>query len=137
MTDHKKTDHMPQAGTGALSDAALETLFAEARSAAPEMDGALFAAILGDAEAVQAERAQKAVPTAAPQSRWRQRWADLWQGLGGGVGASGLAMAALVGVGIGLNPPAALSTLEAAVFGSGDVYMLDYLPDLSGELIDG
>ena len=51
--------------------------------------------------------------------------------------AVGLAGVAIVGVGLGLNPPALLETLETSYFGLSDVYVLDMMPDLQGDLIDG
>ena len=42
--------------------------------------------------------------------------------------AAGLAGVAIVGAGLGLNPPALLETLETSYFGLSDVYVLDMMP---------
>jgi len=118
-----------------LTDAQLEAAFDAMRRQPAEPTADLMARILTDAETVSAAQSEViAVPFATPRSNWVQR---LLSGLGGMPALAGLAAVACVGVGIGLNPPAVIEGLEASLFGTADVYVLDMLPDLQGDLIDG
>lgn len=66
----------------------LDTLFEQARAEVPELSAGLSAAMISDARA--------ALPVTMPRS--------FWQFIGGVRGASGLALATLVGLWIGVVP---------------------------------
>ncbi|WP_108482650.1 hypothetical protein [Oceaniglobus ichthyenteri] len=79
----------------------LETLFAQARQAPPDLPDDLFARILADAETVDQAR-HKTVA----KSGW---WRELGTMLGGWPSVAGLATAAVAGVWIGVAQPVGLN----------------------------
>lgn len=118
------TDKRMDRETDALDDAALETLFGEARVAGgPEPGAGFLARVLADAEAEQADFARPG-PAAAPDRP--DVLAGIWDALRGAFGGwapmGGLVTAALAGVWIGfvgadeigaLSPFYASSTTES------------------------
>lgn len=92
-------------------DGALDRLFDLARGVAPPVSGDLMARILADAEA----EASVPVPVAASAATvgWRG-WVDA---IGGWPAMGGLALATVVGVVIGINPPQGLSSITSGILG--------------------
>lgn len=92
-------------------DGALDRLFDLARGVAPPVSGDLMARILADAEA----QAPVPVPVAASAATvgWRG-WVDA---IGGWPAMGGLALATVVGVVIGINPPQGLSSITSGILG--------------------
>ena len=110
----------------------LDDLFAAARSQGPQPSPALMSRILADAVAEQPRPPTPA--RAAPRPRFSL--AALVSALGGAAALAGLATAAVVGVWIGLAPPAAVDDLAASVWPSGAGDSVDLIPDLEGILSD-
>lgn len=103
-----------------FDDKALEALFAAAREdAAAEASPDLLARVMADAERVQAEQQ---IAQAAPQPAAEEAgglWAAIWQTLGGWPSVSGVAMAGLAGLWIGVTSGTALmqDTLGLDLYG--------------------
>lgn len=91
------TDQTPQ-----TQDAALEDLFQQTRATPPEVPAALMTKVLADAERLQPVRKGRI-------------WHVLWQAWGGAAGAGGLITATLVGVWLGVAPPAAMPDFAGAL----------------------
>lgn len=93
-------------------DDRLEALFAEARDGA--LPPGLAARVLADAAEVQAELAADAVvPRPAGSGQTGLAWRPGWiAALGGWGGASGVALAGLVGLAIGLTMPDTIYSLS-------------------------
>ncbi|WP_147124328.1 hypothetical protein [Shimia ponticola] len=121
-----------------LTDDHLESAFAALRGQEVKPSNALLARIMADAEEVTRDRAAHETSAAIPDRKGLRIWVrQIMASLGGAPGAVGLAAMACLGVGIGLNPPAVIEALETTYFGVSDVYVLEMIPDLQGELIDG
>ncbi|MEX3314830.1 hypothetical protein [Sulfitobacter sp. PS-8MA] len=99
----------------------LEDFFAAARATPPALPAGLQARILADAAAHM---------PAAPRP-WHRA---LWQLLGGAAGVGGLAMAAAVGVWLGVAPPANLPDLAGQIV-SGQISMAESSEYETGALI--
>ncbi len=86
-----------------LTDAELETLFAEQRGHVPEPDAAFMARISADAAAAatHAHRATRSAETSGGGRLWS--WLRQWGAMGGGLVAAGVA-----GIWIGFSGPANL-----------------------------
>lgn len=93
-------------------DGELDGLFDLARRVAPPVSDDLMARILADADAavVLAPVSQAPVPL---QEGWRG-WVAA---IGGWPAMGGLALATVVGVAIGINPPSGLSTFTSGILG--------------------
>lgn len=88
-------------------DTELGLYFQAAQQQTPVADDALLARVLADGLA-----AQKAHVAPAPRARLAApRWRQLLAALGGWQGLGGLATAGLVGVWLGISPPAGLDAL--------------------------
>ncbi len=92
-----------QKNTEIAQEAALDEMFAAARTADPVPSGDLMARILADAKAVQGE-----VQTSAPVAPERSRWQGLNEMFGGWAGVSTLAACVGLGVIIGFVSPDAV-----------------------------
>ncbi|MCB1341690.1 MAG: hypothetical protein KDK24_11645 [Pseudooceanicola sp.] len=88
-----------------LEGAGLEALFAQARSAPPELPAGLASRMLADAARMQADRARGGVARG-----WR---AQLAEAIGGWFGVGGLATACAAGLWMGLAPPDGLDPVSA------------------------
>ena len=88
-----------------INDAELETFFEAARAAPPAVPDALMAAVLADAEAVQA----------APKN---SGWGAWLANLGGLPGLGGLVTATCVGFWLGVAPPEVMPDLAGFVLGT-------------------
>lgn len=101
-----------------ITDAALEALFDQARSAPPEVPEGLMQRVIADAAAQQ-----------SPASVWSR----LIDTLGGLPGLGGLATATFVGIWLGVAPPAQLPDLAGQILGI-ETYTADDLDagDLTG-----
>ena len=86
---------MTEPNTDMQDELALEGLFQEARAMAPVVPAALAARVLVDAQSLQP----------APK---RAGLSALWQSWGGARGLAGLLSATVVGVWLGVSPPASL-----------------------------
>ncbi|AJE48062.1 hypothetical protein [Celeribacter indicus] len=109
MTDRKDI------WTDEAAEAALETLFAEARAAAPTPSEALLLRVMADAQAETARReADAARRRAADRPRARHpAMAAIVAALGGWRAVAGLATAGVAGLAIGLGAPGMISGLAA------------------------
>jgi len=128
-------DHNQEPSPTRRDEDLLEAFFAAGRAGAPAASGALLARITADAARVQAERQAKAATRAVPQRRtahwgWRSRLAALRAQLGGGLAVGGLALATLVGVWIGAQPPELLLDMESRLF--GEVIVIEFAEDFWG-----
>lgn len=115
-----------------LTDAQVTDLLGSLSLDGAEPSADFMAKVLADAEAVQQTFYPAPVPAVKPRRFW-----SVFQALGGMPAAAGFAAAAVVGVGIGLNPPSVMDSLSLGLLGGSDVYLLELVPDLQGALIDG
>jgi len=110
----------------------LNAYFDAARKAAKVPSGDLMACVLADAGAQQPKRG---APAPAAQAGL---FASLWAAIGGWPTVAGMATATLVGVWIGISPPAQVEQFSAAVLGdTGDAYLVDLLPAFGDEFGEG
>jgi hypothetical protein len=93
-----------------IQDDDIDRLFALAREVQPPLPDALAARILADAEA-----ATRPVVGAAPAVPGG--WRGIVAALGGWPALGGLALAGVVGLVIGISPPAGLSTIASGLLG--------------------
>lgn len=96
-----------------MKDEDLDSLFAQARSTAPQPTSDLMARVLADAMAVQRD----AMPVSIAAGRVGL-WSKVLAALGGGAGLAGLSTAMLAGLWVGFAEPAPFVGLASA-FGSG------------------
>ncbi len=109
----------------------LNAYFDAGRKAAQMPSGDLMARVLADAGAQQMAN----VPALAAQAGL---FTSLWAAIGGWPTVAGMATATLVGVWIGISPPAQLEQFSAAVLGdTGDAYLVDLLPAFGDEFGEG
>ncbi|MBU2937437.1 MULTISPECIES: dihydroorotate dehydrogenase [Pacificibacter] len=103
-----------------LSDADLDTLFADAQSDAPVPSDAFMARVLADADSVQ-EASGAGLPDWArskPAQPVRKSWfANLLDSVGGWRGGAGLATATVMGLAIGLGAPTTVTDLASGTWG--------------------
>lgn len=92
----------------------LDDLLADARATRAEPSDALLARVLADAEAVARERARPSAAP-APTAGWL---AALAAALGGWPALGGVAASLVLGLGLGVAEPAALSGLAGSLSGS-------------------
>lgn len=111
----------------ALSDTALEEIFAAGRAATPAPSEALMARILTDAEG---EIARHAVASDAEPTR-RGLFAGVIAALGGWPAVAGMVTATIAGVWIGFASPEQLNTLAGGVLlPAGDAALSYELEDM-------
>ncbi len=130
-TDPKEFDLDP------ALEAELEALFAEARDMAPDPSDALLARIEADAAALQplpARRVSATMPASAPTGGG---WFGFDLGLGGWSSLGGLTAALVVGFGIGLSPPDAVSSLTSDLLGSDASALEDVFWSFDSSLLEG
>jgi len=109
----------------------LDTYFDAGRKAAQTPSGDLMARVQADAQAQQLAN----VPAPAPQPGL---FASLWAAIGGWPTAAGMVTATLVGIWIGISPPAPLEQITAGILGdSEDAYLVDLLPAFGDEFGEG
>ena len=114
------------------NDDMLDDLFAQARDVAPVPSDALMARVMADADAAQLRAV--AVPVAAPGVIAR-----ILDAIGGWPAVSGLAMATVAGIWVGVAPPASVQDVTAAMMGdevSFNLFATDLVFD-AGALGDG
>ena len=125
-TDPKEFDLDP------ALEAELEAMFAQARDAAPDASDALLARIEADAIAHQP------IPfSAAPAHAKGGGWFSLDLGFGGWSSLGGLTAALVVGFGIGLSPPDAVSTLTSDLLGGDTTALEDVFWSFDSTLLEG
>lgn len=112
-----------------LTETELDTLFAEARDAAPMLSDGLAARIMADAARVSAKPAPALAPPPRPSALQ-----SLWDAIGGWPAAAGLMTAAVTGLTIGLSATTSLEPLTGLITGY-DVE--DFMPAYSGLLSEG
>jgi hypothetical protein len=106
----------------------LDAHFKALRDAAPEVDDALMARVLADADAVQAAAAAQERTVPVTRSRG-SAFVRLVSVFGGWPGLAGLATAGVAGVWIGVSTPTILmQTSEALLYGSNQGFMVDLDP---------
>ena len=109
----------------------LDAYFDAVRKATRVPSGDLMARVLADAEAQQ--MANVPAPAAQPGL-----FASLWAAIGGWPTAAGMVTATLVGIWIGISPPAPLEQITAEVLGStDDAYLVDLLPAFGDDFVEG
>jgi hypothetical protein len=94
-----------------MQDDDIDRLFALAREVQPPLPDTLAARILADAEAAVPRPVTRAAP--AEPGGWR----GIVAALGGWPALGGLALAGVVGLVIGISPPAGLSTIASGLWG--------------------
>lgn len=104
----RMTDRMRGKDAG-LSEAGLDSLFAEAKAAAPLPDAALLARVMADAGEVQAGFAEPA--PLAGRTRRSSRIAGIFEMIGGWGGLGGLATATAFGLWLGMSPALGLGEM--------------------------
>ena len=120
MTDHK---HFPEG----VDD--LDAFFAAARREVPAPSEALMARVLVDALAAQP------APRAAVRTPRPGLWTQLREAMGGWPAMGGLATAGVVGLWIGISPPAAVTDMASDVLGlQTDEYLVDLMPDFEFDI---
>jgi hypothetical protein len=110
----------------------LDDLFAQARDTTPVPSDALMARVITDADAAQPR------PVAASVTR-PGVVARILDAIGGWPAVSGLAMATVAGIWVGVAPPASVQDMTAAMMGdelSIDLFATDFILD-AGALSDG
>lgn len=113
-------------------EAELEAMFAQDREAAPTVSGALLARIEADAAAHQ-----PAPVRAAPVPAKGGGWFTLDLGFSGWSSLGGLTAALIVGFGIGLSPPDAVSTLTTNLLGGDASALEDVFWSFDSSLLEG
>ncbi|WP_457648212.1 hypothetical protein [Profundibacter sp.] len=109
----------------------LDAYFYAERKATRVPSGDLIARVLADAGAQQ--MANVPAPAAQPGL-----FASLWAAIGGWPTAAGMVTATLVGVWIGISPPAPLEQITAEVpGGADDAYLVDLLPAFGDDFVEG
>ncbi len=112
---------------------ALDAHFAAARTAAPTPSDDLFARVLGDAEAVQAEMASALVTRPARVNPLAQ----LFRVLGGWPAMGGLTTAAVAGLWLGVSPPVVLQEWSDGYLGpDATAYLIDTSADVALGLVE-
>ncbi len=110
----------------------LDAYFDAGRKAVTMPSGDLMARVLADAEAHQPK---SSAPAPVAQTGL---FATLWSAIGGWPTLAGMATATLVGVWIGISPPAGLEQIATGVLGgSEDAYLVDLLPAFGDEFGEG
>ena len=113
-------------------DFGLGAYFGAGRKTAKMPSGDLIARVLADAEAQQPKAS---TPASAAQTGL---FATLWSAIGGWPTLAGMATAMLVGVWIGISPPAGLEQIATGVLGGDeDAYLVDLLPAFGDEFGEG
>lgn len=110
-----------------LSDADLDSLFAEAQSETVQPSNDFMARVLADADATQ-QALGAGIPAwaAAKDAPVRRSWfAQLLEGIGGWRGGAGLATATVMGLGIGLGAPTTVSQFTTDAFASASLTVTD------------
>ncbi len=125
-TDPKEFDLDP------ALEAELEAMFAQARDMSPDASDALLARIEADAIAHQ-----PAPFSAAPVHAKGGGWFSLDLGFGGWSSLGGLTAALVVGFGIGLSPPDAVSTLTSDLLGGDTTALEDVFWSFDSTLLEG
>lgn len=116
-------------------DAELEALFAEARDHAPLPSEDLLARIEAQSLAEQPTHVE-AVSPVQPVAENRG-WFDWHLGFGGWSSLGGLTAALVVGVGIGISPPDAVTTLASDFLGNSTPDLEDVLWTFDSSLLEG
>lgn len=118
-------------------DLELEALFKTAARAEPlRPSGDFMQRVLADALAEQSRHAGQAT-AAGPQTR-PSRWRDLILAVGGWPAMAGLVTAGVAGIWIGANPPMALTETAETYLNIGtDLYLVDSMPQLQFDVIEG
>lgn len=114
------------------NDDMLDDLFAQAREVSPKPNDDLMARVMADAAAVQPRPV--AVSVARPGIAAR-----ILDAIGGWPAVSGLAMATVAGIWVGVAPPASVQDVTAAMMGdevSIDLFATDFILE-AGALGDG
>lgn len=110
----------------------LEPFFDAARGQAPALDDALMARIMADAEAVASARE---APETPPRPGWFSR---VMQGIGGWPAVSGMVTATVLGLAVGISPPALLEGLASGYLtGTSDPYLVDPYQGFGFDLSEG
>ncbi len=95
------------------ADGELDRLFDLARGVAPPVSDDLMARILADANAAVAVPVHPPAVASPSPGGWRG-WVEA---IGGWPAMGGLALATVVGVVIGINPPSGLSSITSGILG--------------------
>ncbi|WP_457646798.1 hypothetical protein [Profundibacter sp.] len=106
----------------------LNAYFDAGRKATKVPSDDLMARVLADAEAQQ--MANVPAPAAQPGL-----FTSLWAAIGGWPTVAGMATATLVGIWIGISPPAPLEEIIAG--NTLDTYLVDLLPAFGDDFVEG
>jgi hypothetical protein len=107
-----------------LSDANLDSLFAEAQSDMAAPSDAFMARVLADADSVQDANGAglpdwaKSKPDQPVRGSW---FANLLDSVGGWRGGAGLATATVMGLAVGLGAPTTVTELASGTWGSTSI----------------
>ena len=119
---------MTDSGSENGQDIQLDALFIDAQQNPPVPSEALMALITAQGRALQPNVVPpRPVRPAVAQSRGRAWLMGFFMGgaRGAGLGGAGLAAAGLVGLWVGLNPPAPLAGLGEALWQNGPISLVD------------
>ena len=116
-------------------DAELEALFTEARDNAPVPSEDLLARIEAQGLAEQPTPADAVAPQPAVVEK--RGWFDWHLGFGGWSSLGGLTAALVVGFGIGISPPDAVTNLTPDFLGSSTPELEDVLWTFDSSLLEG
>lgn len=114
-------------------EAELDALFAEARATPPAASDALLARIEAEALALQPAPVRAAAVVEAKGGGWF----TLDLGFSGWSSLGGLTAALVVGFGIGLSPPDAVSTLTSDLLGTDASALEDVFWSFDSSLLEG
>ncbi len=115
-------------------DLELESFFKAARNDIPAPPAALMARVLADAQQAQAANRpdQQMTPEHRPQTGL---WGQFLSAIGGWPALGGLVSAGVVGLWIGINPPANISQMASSVLNGGsELALMDLTADLSFDI---
>ena len=128
---------MTDSGSENGQDIQLDALFIDAQQNPPVPSDVLMARIAAQGRALQPNVVpSRPAQSVVARSRGRAWLMGFFMGgaLGAGLGGAGLAAAGLVGLWVGLNPPAPLAGLGEALWQNGPISLVDQ--ELA-DLIDG
>lgn len=126
-----RNDPLQEPALSSADEAALEALFAQSRAAPAQASDALLARIEAEALALQPRKA--VAPAPAPRPAARRGWR---LGLGGWSSLGGLTAALVVGFGVGLSAPDAVTGLTGTLLDSGPG-LEDVFWGIDADLLEG
>jgi len=116
-------------------DAELEALFAEARKNAPVPSEDFLARI--EAQSLAEQPMQVEAGSFTPPAAEKRGWFDWHLGFAGWSSLGGLTAALVVGFGIGISPPDAVTSLTSDFLGSSTPNLEDVLWTFDSSLLEG